>query len=151
MPVRRPARFIREPSDWGLGLTPAETISDPRGPNNEKRKTVRFVAPVVTEVQYFHRWFNDEYRDSGRYWSTGPHRKSTDLASQAEDDVEIERVEFPERFVGEGASEVCVRRPNTSTAGRNNTYFDREILHPHLASRFPLDNHHIKNDELKVL
>ena len=99
-----PHTFVREPSDWGLGLTPAEMVSDSEEPKKEKRKTVRFVAPVVTEVQYFDKWFNDEYRDSGRYWSTGPHRKSTDLATQAEDDLEIERLEFPERFRGRRAS-----------------------------------------------
>ena len=101
-----PHEFIREPSEWGLGLTPAETVSDPQGPKKEKRKTVRFVAPVVTEVQYFDKWFNDEYRDSGRYWSTGPHRRSTDLATQAEDDLEIEKLDFPEKFqLGRRASE----------------------------------------------
>ena len=101
-----PHKFEREPSDWGLGLTPAEMVSEPKEPKKEKRKTVRFVAPVVTEVQYFDKWFNDEYRDSGRYWSTGPHRKSTDPATQAEDDLEIERLEFPERFRGRRTSEV---------------------------------------------
>ena len=101
-----PHKLVREPSDWGLSLTPAEMVSDPKEPKKEKRKTVRFVAPVVTKVQYFDKWFNDEYRDSGRYWSTGPHRKSTDLATQAEDDLEIERLEFPERFRGRRASEV---------------------------------------------
>ena len=101
-----PHQSIREPSDWGLGLTPAEMVSDPSEPKKEKRKAVRFVAPVVTEVQYFDKWFNDEYRDSGRYWSTGPHRKSTDLATQAEDDLEIERLETPERFRGRRASGV---------------------------------------------
>ena len=101
-----PHESIREPSEWGLGLTPAEMVSDPKEPKKEKRKTVRFVAPVVTEVQYFDKWFNDEYRDSGRYWSTGRHRKSTDLTTQAEDDLEIEKLEFPERFLGERASVV---------------------------------------------
>ena len=101
-----PHKFEREPSDWGLGLTPAEIVSEPREPKKEKRKTVRFVAPVVTEVQYFDKWFNDEYRDSGRYWSTGPYRKSTDPTTQAEDDLEIERLEFPERFRGRMASVV---------------------------------------------
>ena len=101
-----PHVFQRAPSDWGLGLTPAETVSDPKGPKKEKRKTVRFVAPVVTEVQYFDKWWKDEYRDSGRYWSAGPHTKSTDLATQADDDLEIERLEHPERFLGRRASEV---------------------------------------------
>ena len=101
-----PHQFIREPSDWGLGLTPAEIVSDSSELKKEKRKTVRFVPPVITEVQYFDKWFNDEYRDSGRYWSTGPHRKSTDLTTQAEDDLEIERLEFPERFRGRRASVV---------------------------------------------
>ena len=101
-----PHKFEREPSDWGLGLTPAEMVSEPKEPKKEKRKTVRFVTPVVTEVQYFDKWFNDEYRDSGRYWSTGPHKKSTDPTTQAEDDLEIEKLDFPERFLGRRASAV---------------------------------------------
>ena len=101
-----PHEFEREPSEWGLGLTPSEMVSEPKEPKKEKRKTVRFVAPVVTEVQYFDKWFNDEYRDSGRYWSTGPHRKSTDPTTQAEDDLEIEKLEFPERFLGRRESVV---------------------------------------------
>ena len=84
-----PHEYVREPSSWGL--TPAETTEpDPDMPKDEKSKklkTVRFVAPVVTEVQYFEKWWCDEYRDSGRYWSTGPHRRSTDLSTAADDQL----------------------------------------------------------------
>ncbi len=82
-----PHEYVRDPSSWGL--TPAETTEpDPDMPKDEKPKrlkTVRFVAPVVTEVQYFEKWWCVEYRDSGRYWSTGPHRRSTDLSTEADD------------------------------------------------------------------
>lgn len=41
-------------------------------------------------------WWCDEYRDSGRYWSTGPNRRSIDLSTSGDDDWEIERLEHPE-------------------------------------------------------
>ena len=93
-----PHDLRREASSWAL--TPAETV-DPGGPEEPtdatpgKRngKTVRFAAPVVTEVQYFEAWWCDEYRDSGRYWSTGPHRRSIDLSTPTDDDCEIARLE----------------------------------------------------------
>lgn len=93
-----PHEYEREASSWAL--TPAETESDPdKGETSKKRKTVRFVASVVTDVQYFEPWWVDEYRDSGRYWSTGPHVRSVDLSTQADDEWEIERLEHPEGFV----------------------------------------------------
>ena len=92
-----PHKYEREP--WLWALTPAETEIDPDSSNAEKPKklkTVRFVAPVVTQVQYFEPWWCDEYRDSGRYYSTGPHRRSVDTSTMADDDWEIERIENPE-------------------------------------------------------
>lgn len=92
-----PHKYEREP--WLWALTPAETEIDPDSSNAEKPKklkSVRFVTPVVTEVQYFEPWWCDEYRDSGRYYSTGPHRRSIDTSTMADDDWEIERIENPE-------------------------------------------------------
>ena len=103
-----PHEYTREAGSWAL--TPAETETETEtkigrhddnesNDDNEKkesteqrsrRKTVRFVAPaVVTEVRYFEPWWCDEYRDSDRYWSTGPMRRSVDLATAADDDWEI--------------------------------------------------------------
>lgn len=89
--------YEREAKAWGL--TPAEIILDPDKPGDEKAKqlkTVRFVAPVVTEVRYFEPWWLEEYRDSGRYWSKGPHRRSIDFSTPGDDAWEIERLEHPE-------------------------------------------------------
>ena len=91
--------FEREPGTWAL--TPAEMDldhSELTGKKITKSKTVRFAAPVVTEVQYFELWWNDEYRDSDRYWSQGPHRRSMDLSTSADDDWEILRLDDPEGF-----------------------------------------------------
>lgn len=109
-----PHEDVREAGSWAL--TPAETDCDGDAPEDEKdkkrkmdsdddepkdqkgkkRKTVRFVAPVVTEVQYFEPWWCHEYRDSDRYWSTGPYRPSVDLSTSADDDWEIELLENPD-------------------------------------------------------
>ena len=92
-----PHIYEREASSWGL--TPAETVRDPDQPQDEKAKplkTVRFVAPVVTEVRYFEPWWREEYRDSDRYWSKGPHRRSIDFSTPGDDAWEIERLEHPE-------------------------------------------------------
>ena len=92
-----PHDYERKPSRWAL--TPAETDVDADMPQDEKPrklKTVRFVASVVTEVQFFEMWWCDEYRDSGRYYSTGPHTRSTDKSTIADDAWEIERMENPE-------------------------------------------------------
>lgn len=107
-----PHEDVREASSWAL--TPAETDCDDDAPKDEKnkkkrkmdsdheepkdkkhkkRKTVRFVAPVVTQVQYFEPWCCDEYRDSDRYWSSGPSGLSADLSTSADDDREIELLE----------------------------------------------------------
>lgn len=91
----------RDPRSWAS--TPAETDSGPgeaaRGERG-RAKAVRFVAPVVTAVRYFEPWWCDEYRDSGRYWSTGPHRQSVDRSSAADDELEVERVEYREGVAG---------------------------------------------------
>ncbi|CAF9932123.1 hypothetical protein IMSHALPRED_008804 [Imshaugia aleurites] len=96
-----PHEFEREPSTWES--TPAETECDAceAGREEGKRlKTVRFVASVVTEVRYFEKWWCDEYRDSGRYWSRGPHRRSVDQSTAADDELEIEGLENPGGLVG---------------------------------------------------
>ena len=95
----------REAGSWGL--TPAETPCDAdadepseAGENaatTRRGKAVRFVAPVVTRVRYFTAWWCDEYRDSARYWSTGPHRCSVDGATEEDDEWEIEMLEAEER------------------------------------------------------
>ena len=92
-----PHDYERKPSRWAL--TPAETDLDADMPQDEKPqklKTVRFVASVVTEVEFFEKWWCNEYRDSGRYYSTGPQKRSTDTSTKADDDWEIERIENPE-------------------------------------------------------
>lgn len=111
-----PHENIRDASSWAL--TPAETDCDDNdAPEDEerdkkrkrdsdhadepkdnkkdkkRRKAVRFVAPVVTEVRYFEPWWCAEYRDSGRYWSRGPYRRSVDIATSIDDDWEIELLE----------------------------------------------------------
>ncbi|KAL9136298.1 MAG: hypothetical protein Q9175_002504 [Cornicularia normoerica] len=99
--------YERKASSWGL--TPAETEFNPKEPKEEKRKqrkTVRFVAAAVTEVQYFEPWWCDEYRDSGRYWSTGPHKRSIDLSTPAMDDLEIERLDHLEGLAAQTSSEM---------------------------------------------
>ena len=89
-----PHQFEREPKDWAH--TPAESDDVPRDQKPPNSKTVRFVAPVVTEVQYFEPWWCAEYRDSDRYWSTGPFQHSVDKATSADDDWAIEILEIPE-------------------------------------------------------
>ena len=109
---RKTVRFVtheyeQKVSSWGL--TPAETEFNPKEPKEEKRKhrkTVRFVAAAVTEVQYFEPWWCDEYRDSGRYWSTGPHKRSIDLSTPAMDDLEIERLDHLEGLAAQTSSEM---------------------------------------------
>lgn len=87
-----PHDYERPPSAWAL--TPAETEVESDTEKPEKPKTVRFVDGVVTKVQYFEKWWNEEYRDSGRYYSTGPHRRSIDTSTKVEDQWEIERLDF---------------------------------------------------------
>ena len=82
-----PHDYERHPSAWAL--TPAETEVESGAEKPEKLKKVRFVASVVTKVQYFECWWNEEYRDSGRYYSTGPHRRSIDTSTKADDDWAI--------------------------------------------------------------
>lgn len=92
-----PHDYERQPSRWAL--TPAETDVDVEMQQVEKpqkSKTVRFVASVVTEVQFFEPWWCAEYRDSGRYYSTGPHKRSTDTSTKADDEWQIELIENPE-------------------------------------------------------
>ncbi|CAF9912817.1 MAG: hypothetical protein ALECFALPRED_008313 [Alectoria fallacina] len=116
-----PHDFEREASSWAL--TPAETESDPDEPTDEKakrRKTVGFLAPVVvTEVKYFEPWWCDEYRDSGRYWSTGFHRRSIDLSTRADDEREIERLERPEGSVARMSRELDDQESDCSTVVGN--------------------------------
>ena len=107
-----PHEFVREPCKWSV--TPAETIDldpddeEPTDDEKEKnkqpkgKKTVRFVGPVVvTQVRYFEPWWCNEYRDSDRYWSTGPHRLSVDPSTSADDDWEVEMMENPRALVAE--------------------------------------------------
>ena len=111
-----PHEYEREASSWAL--TPAETESDPDKPkdeNSKKLKTVRFVSSVVTEVQYFEPWWCDEYRDSGRYWSTGPFVRSVDLSTQADDEWEIERLEHPEGLAADISRELEGEESDEST------------------------------------
>ena len=95
-----PHEYEREARSWAL--TPAEITdldhhNESRGNEAKKcTKTVCFVAPVVTEVRYFEPWWCDEYRDSDRYWSMGPHRQSVDFSTSADDEWEIEILENPE-------------------------------------------------------
>lgn len=120
-----PHVYQREPGSWAL--TPAETQSEPGEPKAEKatgRKTVRFVAPVVTRVRYFEPWWCDEYRDSGRYWSTGPHRRSVDLSTQADDEGEIERLEEHPEGV---AAEVSADHPEDSESDCSTLAGDEEV------------------------
>lgn len=86
-----PHDYERHPSKWAL--TPAETETEADTEKPKKLKTVRFVADVVTQVEYFEVWWNDEYRDSGNYWSKGPHKRSIDTSTKADDDWEIERLD----------------------------------------------------------
>ncbi len=90
-----PHEFEREPSSWAS--TPAEANVEPREEEKcKKGKTVSFVAPVVTEVQYFEPWWCAEYRDSDRYWARGPCTKSVDRATEVDDEWEILKLEDPE-------------------------------------------------------
>ena len=102
-----PHEYQREPRSWAL--TPAEAEFDHNEPRDEKvkkGKSVRFVAPVVTQVQYFVPWWCDEYRDSDRYWSQGRIRRSRDLSTSVDDDWEILRLEDPEAFAVKKAREL---------------------------------------------
>lgn len=120
-----PHDFEREASSWAL--TPAETESDPDEPTDEKakqRKTVSFLAPVVTEVKYFEKWWCDEYRDSDRYWSTGLHRRSIDLSTPADDEREIERLEHLEGSAARMSGELEDQESECSTVVGN----DEEVL-----------------------
>ena len=108
-----PHEFVREARRWAL--TPAETPLDhdeskddtesqKKQKKKPKKKTVRFAGPVVvTQVRYFEPWWCDEYRDSDRYWSTGPNRLSTDPATSEDDEWEIEMMENPALLAAEVA------------------------------------------------
>lgn len=133
-----PHAFQREAQTWAL--TPAETELNPdkaKVEKEKKRKTVRFVAPIVTEVQYFEPWWRDEYRDSGRYWSTGPHRGSVDYSTPADDDWEIERLDHPEglaaQIVGElegGEESDCSTAVDDDDDDNNNEDGNDDFLFP---------------------
>ena len=58
-----------------------------------QKKTVRFVAPVITEIRYFEPWWSNEYRYSTRYYSSGPCRLTSDRSTRIDDDKEIARLE----------------------------------------------------------
>ena len=103
-----PHEFVREAHKWGL--TPAETPVDhdddeeSERKKNKPKKTVRFAGPVVvTQVQYFEPWWCDEYRDSDRYWSSGPNRLSTDPSTSEDDEWEIEMMGNSGLLAGEMA------------------------------------------------
>ena len=51
-----------------------------------QKKTVRFAAPVITDIHYFEPWWRKEYRDSDRYYSSGPCRTSVDRSTRLDDD-----------------------------------------------------------------
>lgn len=111
-----PHEYERKPSRWAL--TPAETEVDADTPQDEKPKklkTVRFVASVVTDVEYFDKWWCDEYRDSGRYYSTGPHKRSTDTSTVADDEWQIELIENPERSAAQISGDLDSEGSDCST------------------------------------
>lgn len=102
--------WARKPREWAS--TPAEDEEEwkfaiPRmeksGKTGElrRKKTVRFAAPVITEVQYFEPWWRREYRDSDRYYSSGPCRTSVDRSTEVDDDREIARLDAEASAVGE--------------------------------------------------
>lgn len=125
----KPHEYEREASSWAR--TPAETGSDLNEPRDRKlkqRKTVRFVAPIVTEVQYFEPWWCDEYRDSGRYWSTGPHRKSIDYSTPGDDDWEVERLEHPDGLAAQISSELEHEESACGTSVDDDGVLDDGIL-----------------------
>ena len=116
-----PHEYVREARNWAL--TPAETPLDDESTDDTKsestkkekkpkpKKTVRFAAPVVvTQVRYFEPWWCDEYRDSDRYWSTGPNRLSTDPSTSEDDEWEIEMMENPALLAAEIAQAAMRRR-----------------------------------------
>lgn len=65
-----------------------------------RKKTVRFAAPVITKIRYFEPWWCNEYRDSDRYYSSGPCRPSVDPSTKVDDDKEIEKLNLSRRGVG---------------------------------------------------
>lgn len=107
-----PHEFEREARSWAL--TPAEADFDDNELKEEKKKkkskkqpkTVRFGAPVVTQVQYFEPWYCDEY---------GPVTRSSDLATSLDDDWEIWKIDDPDGFAMEMEREMEDQESECST------------------------------------
>ena len=102
-----PHRRARGPRKWAS--TPAEDEEEQRfiipwiehiskSGKSKQKKIVRFAAPVVTAIQYFEPWWRDEYRDSDRYYSSGPSSTSADRSTKLDDDREIARYAAEKRL-----------------------------------------------------
>lgn len=82
--IRRSDFRHAAPFSFGRNMLP---LANGRGKTGKKqKKTVRFVAPVITDIHYFEPWWRREYRDSDRYYSSGPSRTSTDRSTKVDDD-----------------------------------------------------------------
>ena len=100
--------WVRDPRAWIS--TPAEDEEkrefvvariERSGKDRKSRqeKSVRFAAPVTTRIHYFKPWWRHEYRDSDRYYSSGPCRPSVDTSTKEDDEKEIERLNISRRGV----------------------------------------------------
>ena len=83
--------------------TPAEAPWDyklPNGGNQKRKKKVAFNEKYLNEVYEVDRWFESEYINSNKYWSSGPPGLSTDKSTTEEDDADIVCQELEEIFIG---------------------------------------------------
>ncbi|KAL9136297.1 MAG: hypothetical protein Q9175_002503 [Cornicularia normoerica] len=109
---KEPHNWARNPRDWAS--TPAEDEEEwgfaicrieRKTRKFKRKKTVRFAAPVITSIQYFEPWWRSEYRDSDRYYSSGPCRTSVDPSTKVDDDKEVARLD---------ARALAAERPKTN-------------------------------------